>query len=146
MSINRIIITGRLTRDPELRTTPSGMAVVGLNIANNRKYRAKGEELREEVTFVEVTCFGNQAKACSENLRKGSQIVVDGRLKMDQWEKDGKKHSKLGIVSESVTFMDGSAQARLAGQQERPTEDPPHTTARSAQPSLPTSPDDDIPF
>ncbi len=146
MSINRIIITGRLTRDPELRTTPSGMSVVGLNIANNRKYKGKGDEVREDVLFIEVSAFGNQATACADNLRKGSQVLIDGRLKMDQWEKDGRKNTKIGIVADNVTFMDGTAQARPAAPQERPTDDPPQTTARSAQPSLPTNPDDEIPF
>lgn len=142
MSINRIIITGRLTRDPELRQTPSGTAVCVMQIANNRKYRIKDEQ-RDEVTFVEVTCFGNQATACAESLRKASSIAVDGRLKMDQWEKGGRKITKHCIVAEHVTFM-GECRAKETAKTERATEDRP--AEQRQETSAEQTDNDGIPF
>ena len=145
MSINRVIIEGRLTREPELRVLPSGMAVTTLSMANNRRYKVRNED-REETTFIDVTVFGNTANACAEHLRKGSKFIVEGRLKTDQWEKDGKKHSKTGIVADNVTFMDAHQPAQGATRQaERATDDPPPRHAAQPSPQA-SSEDDTIPF
>lgn len=148
MSINRVIILGRLTREPELRTTPNGLSVASISIANNRKYKGKDGEV-EEVTFVDVTAFGNQAKYAGEHLTKGRRVLVEGRLKTDQWEKDGRKHSKLSVIAESVTGLDQPQREASDTPRERPTYDPPRETQPRRQPvqqEIPTSPDDDIPF
>lgn len=106
-NFNRVILMGRLTRDPELRYIPSGMAVseIGLAVSDRRKNN-KGEWV-EETTFVEVTLWGRTAEVVNEYLSKGSPIFIEGRLKFDQWETDGQKRSKLRVVGERMQFVGG---------------------------------------
>ena len=85
-SYNKTILIGNLTRDPELRYTPSGTAIAKINLAINHKYRTQSGETREEVTFVEVDAFGQQAETIGQYVKKGRPLLVEGRLKMDQWE------------------------------------------------------------
>ncbi len=104
-SYNRVILIGNLTRDIELRYTPGGMAVTENCIAvNDRRKNATGEWV-DEATFVDVTLFGRIAEVCSEYLSKGSPIMVEGRLKLDQWEKDGQKRSKLYVIGERMQML-----------------------------------------
>lgn len=109
--LNKVIIIGNLTRMPELRYTPNGTPVASLGVATSRKYR-QGEELKEDVCFVDVVVFGKQAEHCGQYLIKGSGIIVDGRLQQRRWEtEDGQKRSKHEIVAQTITFMpkrDGS--------------------------------------
>jgi single-strand DNA-binding protein len=107
-SYNRVILMGNLTRDPELRYIQSGMAVTNLDLAvNDRRKTATGEWV-EEVTFVnDVTVWGRQAETACEFLTKGSPVLIEGRLKLDAWEKDGQKHSKLKVVCERMQFVGG---------------------------------------
>lgn len=105
-SLNKVLLIGRLTRDPEKRNTPSGLTVVELGIAVNRRFKSGAGEDREEVCFIDVTVWGKTAEACAEHLRKGSECFIEGRLKLDQWEKDGQKRSKIAVVAESVQFLD----------------------------------------
>lgn len=104
-NFNRVILMGRLTRDPELRYIPSGMAVseVGVAVSDKRK-NAKGEWV-EETTFVDVTIWGRTAEVVNEYLSKGSPIFIEGRLKLDQWETDGQKRSKLRVVCERMQMI-----------------------------------------
>jgi single-strand DNA-binding protein len=104
-NFNRVILMGRLTRDPEIRYIPSGMAVseIGLAVSDRRK-NGKGEWV-EETTFVEVTLWGRTAEVVNEYLSKGSPIFIEGRLKFDQWETDGQKRSKLRVVGERMQFV-----------------------------------------
>lgn len=101
--INFVVISGNLTRDPELRYTPSGQAVLELNVAVNRKYKVN-DEMKEEVSFFSAIVFGKFAEICKENLTKGSSVVVSGRLKQETWETEGKKQSKTKIIAEQVVF------------------------------------------
>ncbi|MEE2857998.1 MAG: single-stranded DNA-binding protein [Planctomycetota bacterium] len=113
MEINRVFIAGNLTRDPELRMTPGGTAVCDLGLASNRRYRKQGDEqLQEETCFVTVTVWGRQAENCNQYLSKGKQVVVEGRLKYDQWtDKDsGKNRNKLTVVADRVHFMPRSSE------------------------------------
>src|SRR6185369_8758652 len=104
-SFNRVILVGNLTRDPELRYIPSGMAVTDVGLAvNHRRKNAQGDWI-EETTFVDVTLWGRTAEVASEYLGKGSSILVEGRLKLDTWEKDGKKNSKLRVVGERMQML-----------------------------------------
>ncbi len=104
-AMNVVIVCGNVTRDPELRYIPSGQAVCDLGIAiNDRRKDASGEWV-EDTTFVDVTVWGRQAETASEFLGKGSTVLVHGRLKLEQWEKDGAKHSKVKIVAERVQWM-----------------------------------------
>ncbi len=104
-SYNRVILVGNLTRDPELRYIQSGMAVTDVGLAvNDRRKTATGEWV-DEVTFVDVTVWGRQAETVSEYLTKGSPVLFEGRLKLDTWEKDGQKHSKLKVVCERMQML-----------------------------------------
>ncbi|HUY36706.1 MAG TPA: single-stranded DNA-binding protein [Pirellulales bacterium] len=104
-SFNRVILLGNLTRDVELRYTPSGTAVTDIGLAvNDRRKGANGEWI-EEVTFVDVTLWGRTAEIASEYLGKGSPALIEGRLKLDTWEKDGKKNSKLKVIGEALKLV-----------------------------------------
>lgn len=106
MSINRVIISGNLTRDPELRTTSSGMPVLGLGVAVNdrRKDQATGE-WTDYPNFVDCTMFGPRAEAVSRFLSKGSKVSIEGKLRWSQWERDGQKRSKLEVIVDELEFM-----------------------------------------
>lgn len=104
MSLNSVNIMGNLTRDPEMKYTPSGKAVCALSIANNRVYSSNNEKVTE-VSYFDVEVWGAPAENCAKYLTKGSGIIVEGRLKQDRWEKDGKTQSKVRIVANSVHFM-----------------------------------------
>ena len=109
--LNKVLIMGRMTRDPQVRQTPSGQSVGELSMAINRTY-TKGDQQRDEVCYVNVTVWGKAAEACAKCLAKGSLVLVEGRLKLDTWEKDGQKRSKLGVVAESVQFLDRTKAAQ----------------------------------
>ncbi len=102
---NKIILMGNLTRDPEVRYTPQGTSVCNFGIAVNRKYK-QGDELKEEVTFINIVVFGKQADTCGQYLNKGSSILVEGRLQENRWETDdGQKRSKHEVVAQQVRFL-----------------------------------------
>ena len=104
-SFNRVILVGNLTRDPELRYVPSGMAVTDIGLAvNDRRKNANGDWV-EEVTFVDITLWGRTAEIACEYLNKGAPALIEGRLKLDTWEKDGKKNSKLKVVGERLQLL-----------------------------------------
>ena len=97
---------GNLTRDPELRVTANGNSICKLGLAVSRVYSTKDGERREETTFVDIDAFGKQAEVISKYMRKGRPIMVEGRLKLEQWEtNDGQKRSKLGVVLENFQFL-----------------------------------------
>lgn len=109
-SFNKVILLGNLTRDLEVRVTPSGVTVGKFGLAVNRKFTTRDGEQREEVTFLDVDVFGKQAETLAKYVRKGSPLFLEGRLKLDQWEtSDGQKRSKLGIVLESFQFVGGGS-------------------------------------
>ena len=109
-SFNKVILIGNLTRDPELKYTPKGTAACQIGMAVNRKWRNEQGQDQEEVTFLDVQSWGKQAEAISKFLRKGSPLFVEGRLKLEEWEKDGKKQTKLRVVLESFQFLGGVKQ------------------------------------
>lgn len=103
---NKVFLIGNLTRDPELRYTQSGMALVKFGLAVNRKYRNKGtQEMVEETTFVDIEGWGSQAETFNQYMAKGRPVFVEGRLRLDSWEKDGQKRSKLVVVMEGFQFL-----------------------------------------
>ncbi len=106
-SYNKVLLMGNLTRDPELRTTPSGLNICKFSLACNRSYKAQDGTQKEEVTYVEIDAFGRQAELISRSLTKGAPLFVEGRLKLDQWEdsKSGEKRSKLSVVLENFQFI-----------------------------------------
>ncbi len=115
-SLNKVFLMGNLTRDPEVRYTPSGAAVGDLGMAVSRKFKSSDGETREETCFVSVTVWGRQAETCAEYLKKGSPAMVEGRLKFDSWEKDGKKFNKLTVTAERVQFLGGRDSGGQGGQ------------------------------
>jgi single-strand DNA-binding protein len=106
-SFNRVILLGNVTRDPELRYISSGTAVTDVGLAvNDRRKNASGEWV-EETTFVDVTLWGRTAEVAGEYVTKGSPLLIEGRLKLDTWEKDGKKNSKLRVVCDRMQLLGG---------------------------------------
>lgn len=107
MSINRVNITGNLTRDPELRSTGSGMSVLKLGVAvNDRRKNSQTGEWEDSPNFVDVTVFGARAEALSRFLNKGSKVAIEGKLRWSQWENpQGEKRSKLEVVADEIEFL-----------------------------------------
>src|SRR5436189_1851374 len=107
-SFNRVILAGNLTRDPELRYTPKGTALAKIGLAINRTWKNEAGETKEEVTFVDVDAWGRQAEVLAQYMKKGRPLLVEGRLKLDQWEDKNthQKQSKLRVVLESFSFID----------------------------------------
>lgn len=102
---NKVILMGNLTRNPELRYTPSGTPVASFGLATSRRFK-QGDELKEEVCFVDIVVFGKQAEHCGQYLSKGNGAIVEGRLQQRRWEtEDGQKRSKHEVVAQTVTFM-----------------------------------------
>src|SRR5262245_64323529 len=106
-NFNKVILVGNLTRDPELRYTPKGMAIAKVGLAVNRNWTNEAGEKKEEVTFVDVDIFGRTAENVAQYMRKGRPILIEGRLRLDQWDdkQTGQKRSKLGVVGEVVQFL-----------------------------------------
>lgn len=107
-NFNKVILVGNLTRDPELRVTPTGLSICKLSLAVNRNYKTSSGEDQEETTFVDVDAFGKPAEIISKYMSKGRPILVEGRLKTDSWTSQaGEKRSKLKVVLENFQFMGG---------------------------------------
>jgi len=106
-SYNKVILIGTLTRDPEMRYTRKGTAIAKICLAMNRTWKGEDGSKHDEVTFVDVDCFGKQAETVSQYLKKGRPVLVEGRLKLDQWEDNqtGQKRSRLGVAMESFQFL-----------------------------------------
>jgi len=104
-NFNQVILMGNLTRDPQLSYTPSQTAVVEFGLAVNRKWTKQDGSQGEEVLFVECQMFGKRAEVVSKHFEKGSPIFVQGRLKLERWEKDGKTHSRIRVIVESFEFI-----------------------------------------
>jgi len=126
-TVNVVILSGNLTRDPELRKIPSGQAVVELGLAVNERYRNQAGEEVKKACFVDVTVWGKQAETCAQFLRKGAPALVEGKLQFDQWETpEGGKRSKLRVVADRVRFLSGAGGARDGeGMEDEPAAPPP---------------------
>ena len=105
-SFNKVILLGNLTRDPEVRYTPNGSAVASFALAVNRKYK-QGDEMKEEVSYIDIVVFGKQAENCGQYLNKGDAALIEGRLQQRRWDdkETGQKRSKVEVAAQSVTFM-----------------------------------------
>jgi len=151
---NKVMLMGNLTRDPEVRYTPSGTAVADLGLAVNRNFKGSDGQVKDETCFVRVTVWSRQAENCAQYLRKGSPVFVEGRLKYDEWEKDGQKQSRLSVVGERVQFLSSPRGASFqdggeapagggsASQQGRAEAVPPPPEMASG----PEEDEDDLPF
>ena len=154
-SFNKVILVGNLTRDPELRYTPKGTAVAKIGLAVNRTWRNEAGETKEEVTFVDVDVFGRTAENVGQYMRKGSPMLVEGRLRLDTWEdkQTNQKRSKLGVVAETVQFLGSARGADVAsgatGADVAPRKAPAAKPAPATEPAdadVPPPEDDDVPF
>jgi single-strand DNA-binding protein len=140
-NINRVIVVGNLTRDPELRHTPSGMAVCSLRIAVNTTRKDETGQWVDKPNYFDVTVWGQQGENCAQYLSKGRPVAIDGRLEWREWEQDGNKRQAVEIVADNVQF--------LGGRQDAEGGSPAYVPAGAAASGddFPTSPaDDDIPF
>lgn len=130
-SLNKVFLLGNLTRVPELRYTPNGVAVCEFGLATNRKYVANNQE-KEEVCFVNIVVWGKQGESCQRYLEKGSTAMIEGRLQFDQWDdrETGKKRSTLRVVAERVQFIGG----RRDGGSQAPQQDGAYQAPQSQAP------------
>ena len=156
-SCNRVILVGNLTRDPELRYTPTGTPVCDAGLAVNDRYKNPNGEWVEQTTFVDVVLWSRTAEVACEYLNKGSPVLIEGRLKMDSWEgKDGEKRSKLKVVCDRMQMLGGKpgggapseggsrAAPRSQPQPQYSQSAPPRDEFEAPPPDAP--PADDIPF
>lgn len=116
-SFNHVTLLGRLTRDPELKFLSSGSPVCEFGFAVNRRYKS-GDEWKEEACFVEITVWGKRGENCAEYLTKGREAFISGYLKMDSWEKDGQKRTKLSVTAKDVQFLGASENTKTAEDKE----------------------------
>ena len=139
MGINRVCISGNLTRDPELRSTAGGTSVMGFGVAvNERRKNAQTGEWEDYPNFVDCTLFGKRAEALEQYLSKGTKVAVEGRLRYSSWEKDGQRRSKLGVIVDEMELM-----SRRDGEQHQAYAHQWHQTAPQAHEACY---DEDIPF
>lgn len=142
--LNRVILAGNLTRDPELRYTPSAIAVTDLGLAVSDVYRNREGEQVEQTCFVDIVVWGRQAEACGEYLKKGSPALVEGRLQFDQWESaQGEKRSKLRVRAERVQFLGAPRRAEFG---DAPDVEPPPAAAASVGSAIPGDGRENTPF
>jgi len=158
-NLNKVMLIGNVTRDPEIKYTPKGSAVTDLGIAVNRVYTPEGGEKREETTFVDVTLWGRQAEIAGEYCKKGRSVYIEGRLQLDSWEDktSGQKRSKLRVVGENFQLLGprpgGGNAGGSGGTEEEYSERPVQRRESSGsagsgtgRPTPPTVEEDDIPF
>lgn len=151
MSINRVSISGNLTRDGELRTTPGGTDVLSLGVAvNDRAKNQQTGQWEDRPNFVDCVMFGNRAQSLAPYLSKGAKVAIEGKLRWSQWEKDGAKRSKLEVIVDEIEFMsarDQAPQQQAPAPAMRPA--PSYSQQRMAgmpQPKAPSLYDEDLPF
>ena len=148
-NFNKVILAGNLTRDPELKYTSKGTAIASFGLAINRKWKTETGETKEEVTFVDIDAFGRQAEVVAQYMKKGRPFLVDGRLKLDQWEDKNthQKQSKLRVVLEGFSFIDSNREDGAVPTTPRTPSAPPTATAPpAASPEPASAEEDDVPF
>lgn len=106
-SINQVLLMGNLTRDPELRTTPTGQNVCSFSLAVNRSWQGSDGTTQDAVEFFDIVAWGKLGELVNQYLRKGRRALIMGRLSQRSWEKDGQKHNKVEVIASDVTFLDG---------------------------------------
>ena len=153
MNINRVVLTGNLTRDPELRSTPGGTAVCKLGIAVNTRRKGSDGQWEEKPNFFRVTVFGRQAESCANYLKKGRAVAIDGRLEWSSWENEGQKRESIDIIADSVQFLggrddagSGNGNGYSSSIQAPETDVPIDTGDFQTAPVAAATADDDIPF
>jgi single-strand DNA-binding protein len=155
-SLNKVLLMGNLTRDPELRVTPKGTPICQFSLAINRKFKMESGESREEVIFVDIEAWGKQGEAIAKYLTKGRPLFVEGRLKLDQWEDKNtkEKRSRMKVVLEQFEFIsDGrgggggaASPASDVDQTATPERHAPPPRPGAAKPAAQENLDEDVPF
>ena len=146
-NINRVVLTGNLTRDPELRNTPSGTSVCSLRVACNTRRRDASGEWVDKPNYFDVTVWGAQGENCATYLQKGRALAADGRLEWREWEdKDGNKRQSVDIIADSVQFLGSREGGENGGRFTPQTDVPADTSDFESAPAGAKSGDDDIPF
>ncbi len=153
-NLNRVMLIGNLTRDPEIKYTAKGTAIAQLGLAVNRTWNNEGGEKQEDTTFVDVELFGRVAEIAGEYLKKGRPVYIEGRLKLDSWDdkQSGQKRSKMKVVGEQLQLLGGREESSGGGQRtqqeqraaQRPQSRPP--ARPPVDPDLDAEDDSDIPF
>lgn len=137
-SANFVLLMGNLTRDPEVRQIPSGMTVADLGVAVSEKYKNKAGELVETVCFVDVVVWGRLAETCGQYLKKGSPVLLEGKLQLDQWtDKEGEKRSKLRVRADRVQFLSSNRRDEGAGGSGAPSTSTPNTSSGTGHEDTP---------
>ena len=144
-NLNRVLLIGNLTRDPELRVTPKGNSICQFGMAVNRKFKDAAGQQREETTYVDIEAWGRQSEVIAKYCEKGRPLFVEGRLKFDSWEdkNTGAKRSKLTVVLENFQFIGGGDGQERSDRSERSS--PPPRSAPS-NPPADDNLDEDVPF
>jgi single-strand DNA-binding protein len=146
-NINRVVLVGNLTKDPELRHTPSGTAVCKLRLAVNTRQKDPQGNWGDKPNYFDVTVWGNQGESCAQYLSKGRPVGVDGRLDWREWDaQDGTKRQAVEIIAENTQFMGGREGGGGGGGGERPAGDFAPAGSAPMPTSAPIADDDDIPF
>lgn len=151
MSINRVVISGNLTRDPEVRTTQSGMPVMSIGVAvNDRRRNSQTGEWEDHANYIDCTMFGNRAQNVSQYLSKGSKVTLEGKLRWSQWERDGQKRSKIEVIIDDIDFGGrGNGQAQGGNQAQNNSYGDASAYSAPQTPVVDTTSsvyDEDIPF
>ena len=147
-NLNKVMLLGNLTRDPDLRYAPQGTAVARLGLAVNHRY-GQGEAVKEETMFIDVVVFGRQAEAAGEHLAKGRPVLIEGRLKLQNWEdKEGRRHAKHEVVADRIQFLGArSREDSAAAEDEDVVADRRQCLGtRSREDSAAPTEEEDIPF
>jgi len=149
-NLNKVMLIGNVTRDPEVKYTPKGTAVAEVGLAISRTFTPEGGEKREETTFVDITFWGRQAEIVGEYAKKGKPIFVEGRLQLDSWEDktSGQKRSKLRVVGEGLQLLGSRPGGGGGGDEDesRPAQSFSKPAAKPAPAASSAPDDDDIPF
>tara|TARA_R110002050_G_scaffold74068_2_gene159061 strand:+ start:870 stop:1355 length:486 start_codon:yes stop_codon:yes gene_type:complete len=159
-NLNRVLLIGNLTRDPELRVTPKGTAICQFGLAVNRSYKDDSGSTKEETTFIDIEAWGRQGEVISKYCTKGRPLFVEGRLKLDQWEDKatGQKRSRMRVVLENFQFLGGRGDGDAPGSGPSDSADsyergpapsrntPPPRSAAPRPAAEPDNLDDDVPF
>ena len=143
MSINRVNISGNLTRDPDLRATASGMQVLGFGVAvNDRRKNPSTGQWEDYPNFVDCTMFGNRAESLGRILRKGMKVAIEGKLRYSSWEKDGQRRSKIEVIVDEIELMSQNQQQAPQGYQQQyaPQAAPQQWNAQQAYQQAPAAP------
>ena len=158
-NLNKVLLIGNLTRDPELRYIPSGSAVATFTVAVNRVYKDQAGEKKEQTSFIRVVVWGRRAEVCGEYLSKGSPVFVEGRLQSRDWQtQDGQKRNTVEVIADNIQFLRGANSKGAQGKQDAPPTEEIETINISDEPAAapggsikkteqgPQSTDEEVPF